>query len=78
MPYGLTSYAQKVAQINRWSPRAGCVAVIYTGKYYGHVAYVTNVSGSTVSIAEGNWPTGRCGRRSGTQSALRIKGYICR
>ena len=78
LPYGLTSYSDKVRQINRWSPRAGCVAVIYTGSYYGHVAYVTSVSGSTINIAEGNWPSGHCGHRSGTQSGLRIKGYICR
>lgn len=77
LPTGLTSYADKRAKINRSTAKAGCVAVINTGSYYGHVAYVTKVSGGKVHIAEGNWPSGRCGSRSGTKAALNITGYIC-
>lgn len=77
LPTGLTSYADKRAKINRSTAKAGCVAVINTGSYYGHVAYVTKVSGSKVYIAEGNWPSGHCGTRSGTKAALKITGYIC-
>lgn len=78
LPFGLTSYAQKRAQINTQNARRGCVAVINTGSYYGHVAYVREVSGGRIYIDEGNWPSGRCGQRSGTKGALNIAGFICR
>ena len=77
LPYGLTSYADKVSHINQHTAHAGCVAVIKTSSYYGHVAYVNSVSGGLVHIDEGNWPSGHCGTRSGTASALHIAGYIC-
>lgn len=77
LPYGLTSYGDKVRAINSRTGRAGCVAVIKTSSSYGHVAYVNRVSGGTISIDEGNWPSGRCGRRSGTAASLHITGYIC-
>lgn len=77
LPYGLTSYADKVRVINSRTARAGCVAVIKTSSSYGHVAYVNRVSGGRVSIDEGNWPSGRCGTRSGTPASLHITGYIC-
>lgn len=77
LPYGLTTFADKVARINRRTPRAGCVAVIKTSSVYGHVAYVNKVSGGRIYIDEGNWPSGRCGRRSGTPAALNVRGYIC-
>ena len=77
LPFGLTSYADKVSHINRRTPRAGCVAVIRSSSSFGHVAYVNSVSGSTVHIDEGNWPSGNCGRRSGTAAGLHIAGYIC-
>jgi hypothetical protein len=77
LPYGLTSFADKVAAINSRTPRRGCVAVIRTGSVYGHVAYVNDVSGGRISIDEGNWPSGRCGRRSGTPAALNVRGYFC-
>lgn len=78
LPHGLTSYADKRARINSQTARGGCVAVINTGSYYGHVAYVRSVSGSRIYIDEGNWPSGRCGQRSGTRAALNIAGFICR
>jgi hypothetical protein len=76
LPYGLTSWSSKLRIINSQSPRAGCVAVIHTGSQYGHVAYVTGVSGSRVHIDEGNWGR-RCNRRSGTKAQLRIRGFWC-
>ena len=77
LPYGLTTYSDKVARINSRTPRRGCVAVIRTSSVYGHVAYVNGVSGGRISIDEGNWPSGRCGQRSGTPAALNVRGYIC-
>ncbi|MFS8071406.1 MAG: CHAP domain-containing protein [Byssovorax sp.] len=75
LPYGLTSYNDKVGIINTQTASAGAVAIINTGSYYGHVAYVTSVSGSTINIAEGNWPSGSCGTRSGTKTGLKIAGF---
>lgn len=77
LPFGLTTYADKVRSINQHTPRAGCVAVIKTTSVYGHVAYVNGVSGGGVHIDEGNWPSGHCGTRFGTPAALHISGYIC-
>lgn len=77
LPYGLTYWREKVARINSRTPRRGCVAMIYTGSTWGHVAYVNGVSGGRISIDEGNWPSGRCGQRSGTPAALNVRGYWC-
>lgn len=75
LPTGITSYSQKKAIINSYTPSAGAVAIINTGDAYGHVAYVESVSGSTIKISEGNWPYGSCGERSNTATALKIVGY---
>ncbi len=77
LPYGLTSWADKRSRINSQRARARCVAMINTGSYYGHVAYVRKVRGRKVFIAEGNWPSGQCGQRSGTKGGLNIAGYWC-
>jgi len=77
LPYGLTSYADKVSHINSHTPHAGCVAVIKSSSVYGHVAYVNRVSGGVLHIDEANWTSGRCGTRSGTPGALHVTGYIC-
>lgn len=77
LPYGLTTFSEKVARINSHTPRRGCVAVIKTSSVYGHVAYVNDVNGGRISIDEGNWPSGHCGRRSGTPAGLNVRGYIC-
>lgn len=77
LPYGLFSYQDKVRRINSQTARAGCVAVIRSGSSWGHVAYVRAVRGGTIHIDEGNWPSGRCGTRSGTKASLRISGFIC-
>ena len=76
LPYGLNTYSDKVAIINTQTASAGAVAIIKTSSTYGHVAYVTSVSGSTISIAEGNWPGGSCGTRSGTKASLNITGFF--
>lgn len=77
LPFGLTTYADKVSHINSHTPHVGCVAVIRSSSSYGHVAYVNGVSGGGVHIDEANWTAGHCGTRSGTASALNITGYIC-
>lgn len=77
LPSGLTYWSDKVARINSRSPRRGCVAMIPTSSAYGHVAFVNGVSGGRISIDEGNWPSGRCGQRSGTPAALNVRGYWC-
>lgn len=76
LPYGLNTYADKVAIINTQTASAGAVAIIKTSSSAGHVAYVTSVSGSTITIAEGNWPNGSCGTRSGTKAGLNITGFF--
>ena len=76
LPYGLNTYSDKVAIINTQTASAGAVAIIKTSSTAGHVAYVTSVSGSTFSIAEGNWPHGSCGTRSGPTAGLNIAGFF--
>jgi hypothetical protein len=76
LPYGLNTYSGKVAIINTQTASAGAVAIIKTSSTAGHVAYVTSVSGSTINIAEGNWPNGSCGTRSGTKAGLNITGFF--
>jgi hypothetical protein len=77
LPYGLTSFGEKLHVINSHTPRRGCVAVIQTSSVYGHVAYVNGVGGGRISIDEGNWSSGHCGQRSGTPAALNVRGYWC-
>ncbi|EYF07505.1 CHAP domain-containing protein [Chondromyces apiculatus] len=76
LPYGLTSFQDKMNIVNTQTAKAGYVAIIQTSSSYGHVAYVTKVEGSKIFIAEGNWPNGQCGTRSGTKAALNIKGFF--
>lgn len=76
LPYGLNTYGDKLAIINTQTASAGAVAIIKTSSTAGHVAYVTSVSGSTINIAEGNWPNGSCGTRSGTKAGLNIAGFF--
>jgi hypothetical protein len=77
LPYGLTSWRDKLAHVNSHTPRRGCVAMIQTSSSYGHVAYVNGVNGGRISIDEGNWPNGHCNQRSGTPAALNVRGYWC-
>ena len=77
LPYGLTYWSSKVNVINTQTPRAGCVAMIYTGSSYGHVAYVRSVTSTSVSLAEANWVHGACTSRTVARSYSRIRGYFC-
>jgi hypothetical protein len=78
LPTGLTTWSQKLGRINSHSPRHGCVAMIYTGSAYGHVAFVDsrNADG-TITIREGNWINNTCSSRRRTPSALNVRGYWC-
>ena len=42
LPTGLYSWRDKLSHVNSHRPRVGCVAMIYTGSDYGHVAYVAD------------------------------------
>ncbi len=77
LPYNLTSWSNKVAVINSSTARKGCVAMIPSSNSYGHAAYVSSVSGSTIRLNEANWKAGTCSTRSGTKSSLNIRGFWC-
>ncbi len=76
LPYGLWTYADKLAIINLDMPEVGAVAVINVGDDVGHVAYVESVDGSTITISEGNYHLGSCGQRTGTMESLKIAGFF--
>jgi hypothetical protein len=75
LPTGLNTLQDKKNIINSTSPSVGSVAIINSGYTAGHVAYVTGVSGSTITIEEANWGGARITRRKGTASELNILGY---
>ena len=77
LPYGLISYESKKNICNSNTAIVGEIAVLpqYSGGYYGHVAYVEKVEGSTITILEGGANTGHINRRRGTESQLEIYGY---
>lgn len=83
LPYGLTSYEQKKAACNSAGGRRGCVAVIPTGSYYGHVAYVEDswidANGNRrYRLSEADWESaGYCSNRSGTKGGLNINCFWC-
>ncbi len=78
LPLGLTYWSDKVARINSHTARVGCVAMIYTGSIYGHVAYVADKhADGTITIKEGNWVGNTCSSRRKTPSALNVRGYWC-
>jgi hypothetical protein len=78
LPTGLTSWSDKVGKINSHTPRVGCVAMIYTGSYYGHVAFVADRhADGTITIKEGNWIGNTCSSRRRTPANLNIRGYWC-
>ena len=64
LPTGLTSWSDKLNRVNSHRPRVGCVAMIYTGSAYGHVAYVADRhADGTITIKEGNWVGDTCSSR---------------
>jgi hypothetical protein len=75
LPTGLNTLAQKMAIKNSNTASVGEVAIIDVGTTTGHLAYVEAVSGSTITLSEGNYTAGVCGQRSGTASSLHIVGY---
>jgi hypothetical protein len=76
LPYGLTTYAQKVAIINTQTAGAGRAAIIkVNGSQYGHIAWVKSVSGSQITIRETNWCGAYVNERTGTKSGLKITGF---
>ncbi len=78
LPYGLTTLGDKRRAINSYTAGAGKVAVHNISYPYGHVSYVTGVSGSRIYIQEANYSACQVSSRSGTQSELKIIGYIKR
>lgn len=78
LPSGLTYWSQKLALVNSNTPKVGCVAMIYTGSQYGHVAYVSDKhTDGTITIREGNWIGDSCSSRRRTPANLNIRGYWC-
>lgn len=73
--------AQKRANINTYTPSVGAVVILYgTGydSYYGHMALVTSVTTSNITVDEGNW-NGTCSQgRSISRTDSRIQGYYRR
>ena len=54
LPTGLTYWRDKLSHVNSHRPRVGCVAMIYTGSDYGHVAYVADThADGTITNKEG-------------------------
>lgn len=78
LPYGLTTLDDKRRAINSYTAGTGKVAVHNISYPYGHVSYITGVSGSRIYIQEANYRACRVTTRSGTQSDLKIIGYIKR
>jgi len=80
LPYGLTTWASKLAIINTQNVSVGAVAIISTNSPYGHVAYVTGKSGSganaVITVRDGNWHAGYITQRTGTKAQLGIQGYF--
>lgn len=59
------------------SPAVGSIVVTTENRYYGHVAYVEKVSGSTITISEMNYAGwGKTTRRTLDKSSRVIRGYI--
>ncbi len=78
LPLGLTTWADKRSKINSQVARVGCVAMIYTGSQWGHVAYVADKhADGTITIREGNWIGNTCSSRRRTPGALNVRGYWC-
>jgi hypothetical protein len=78
LPLGLTTWGEKLGKINSHTPRSGCVAMIYTGSQWGHVAFVdARHADGTITIREGNWVGNTCSSRRRTPAALNVRGYWC-
>jgi surface antigen len=59
------------------TPAVGAVVVTTENRYYGHVAYVEKVSGSTITISEMNYTGwGKTSRRTLDKNSRVIRGYV--
>lgn len=59
------------------APKAGAIVVTTEDRYYGHVAYVEKVNGSTITISEMNYVGwAKTSRRTIQADSRVIKGYI--
>lgn len=59
------------------TPAVGSIVVTTENRYYGHVAYVEKVSGSTITISEMNYAGwGKTTRRTLDKKSRVIRGYI--
>lgn len=76
LPYGLTTLDDKRRAINSSTAQTGRVAVHNISYPWGHVSYVTGVSGDRIYIQEANYRACQVTSRSGTKSDLKIIGYI--
>jgi hypothetical protein len=76
LPTGMTYIWEKKAKINTQSEKSGRVAVMDIYYPYGHVAYITKVSGTKITIEEANYKSCKVSSRTGTKSAMKIAGFI--
>ena len=81
LPTGMLDWKGKLKAVNSYSPVAGSVAMI-PYQSLGHVAYVEQVSGNTITLIEANFSFGNITRRVSTGSSLadaaarlKIAGY---
>ncbi len=59
------------------TPAVGAVVVTTENRYYGHVAYVEKVSGSTITVSEMNYAGwGKTTRRTIDKNSRVIRGYV--
>jgi hypothetical protein len=76
LPSGMTYIWEKKSKINTQEAKSGRVAVMDIYYPYGHVAYITKVSGSSISVQEANYTPCKVTSRTGTKSGMKIAGYI--
>lgn len=87
LPFGLITFANKTAIINSRQVRVGSVAIIAvpSGEFAenGHIAYVENISGSSITISETHYGGHYFERRQAVgrdladaENQLRIVGYF--
>ncbi len=81
LPYGMTTYSEKVSKINSTTPSIGSVAIMNIYPPYGHVAVVTAVnrdsSGrvSSITVSEANYQACRVSTRTATPVSMKVTGY---
>lgn len=82
LPYGLTTFSQKLAVAHDGVGHRGCVAMIRTSRVYGHAAYVEDTfiknGARQYRISEASWQYDySCDTRTGTKTALGIAEFWC-